>query len=112
MEGVQNLRPGILRGRDVRLPVQCNMRERISVQELHRPVQQADQAAENAESDHADDVAVLCALLSRHTAYLSQTVDDRHDQTAKANRAETVRQGTLQRAPRRPRREVVHAEIP
>lgn len=51
--------PGILRRLDIRFAVQRNVRKGISVQELHRPVEQTDHTLQTAEDNGPHDITVL-----------------------------------------------------
>ena len=91
------------------------MDEGIAVDELHGPVDDADDAAQHAERDRADDVAFPSFLLLRDARRLPHHVDQRDDQRAEADAPKAVRHAPPECAARRSSRHAAwlsRAEIP
>jgi len=99
----------------VRLAVQRDVAERISVQELESPLQEAEQAVDHAEDDvsnHVSNTAAAANLVPRDGADLAQELDNGDEQAAQADGAEAVRQRAAGGATSRTLGEVVHAKVP
>ena len=75
------------------------MREGVAVQEVDRPLQDADQAAQDAVHDVPDHVAFGAFLVRGHGRGLPQHVDDRDQQAAQADAPEGVGHGAAEGAP-------------
>lgn len=88
------------------------MGEGIAIEELDGPVQDANDAAEDAEQDRANKIALGCFLLLSNGADLTQEVDDCNHKTTKTDASETVGHGAFESSPRGSRGQVVRAEIP
>ena len=82
--------PRILRGGDVRFAVERDVREGVAIDELHRPVEEGDDALEAAEREGGDDVALLRFLLLCNGDALPDHVDECDDERAERNTAERV----------------------
>ena len=59
------IRPRLLGGLNVALAVQRNVAEGIAVNELDGPIEDADQALQNAEADLGADIATLGSIVLR-----------------------------------------------
>jgi hypothetical protein len=90
------LLPGVLSGSNVRFAIERNIRKRVTVQELDRPVEQADETSKDAEHNRADNIAVASSRSLGSRADLSDELDDGNEQTTQTNATEAVGQGTLQ----------------
>lgn len=84
------IRPGVFRGCNIALSVKCDVTESIAIDELHRPVEDANDALQNAEGATGSDVAGVRFLLLCDAAGLSEQVDNGYNQTAEADAAEAV----------------------
>lgn len=78
------------------------MRKRISVDKLHRPVQQADDTLQTTKCNRGHDVPLLSLLLLCNTHSLAYHIDQRHDQRAKTDTAKRVRHRSAESASCRP----------
>ena len=90
--------PRVLRGGDVRLAVERDMGEGVAVDERDGPVEEADEAAEHAEHDAADEVALRGFVLLSDAAGLAEHVDDGDDQGAEGDGPEAVGHGAAEGA--------------
>jgi hypothetical protein len=79
---------------DVALTVQRHVAEGIAVDELHGPLENADETAQNAESNLANNVAITSCLVAGHRAELSQELDDGDNERSKGDAAKAVGEGT------------------
>jgi len=70
------------------------MAESVAIDERDGPVEYADKAANYAECDGSDDVALSGFLLLRDTASLAKHVDKSHNQAAKAYGSKRVSHGS------------------
>ena len=77
------------------------MNEGVAIDELDRPVDNADNASQDAEHDGPDDISLRGLLLLRDAACLPYHVNERHDQGPEADAAEAVRHAPPERASRR-----------
>jgi len=105
-------RPCILRSRNVSLAVERDMAEGISVDKLHSPFKQTEQALKTAEEYINHDVAVPSLTLLCNRAEMTECVDYGHDEGTEGDRAEGVCQAALECAPCGSFGEVVRAEVP
>lgn len=76
------------------------MGECVTVDELHGPIQQPDDATKTAERDGSNDIALLCFLLLRDTYSLTKHVNERNDQRAETDAAKRVGHRSTERASR------------
>jgi hypothetical protein len=104
-----HLLPSSLRRYKVALSVESDVGEGVTVQELNRPVQNADQALQTAQEYDSNDISILGRTLSSRRANLAQELDDSHDETSKTDAAEAVCKGSLERPSGRAFRKVVVA---
>ena len=99
--GAGNLRPRIFGCGNIALSVKGNMDKGITVDKLHRPVNDADDTAQDAEHDRSDNVSLAGFLLLRDAHCLPYQINQSHDQGPKANASKAVRHAPAERAPRR-----------
>ena len=90
--------PRRLGSRNVRLPVQRNVTKRILIEELHEPVEEANQAPKHTEQDLPHHVPLRRRVLLGDIARLAEELDDSDDQAAEADGAEAVGDGALEGA--------------
>lgn len=88
------------------------MGEGVAVEELHGPVEDADEASDDAPDDGGDDISVGRGGLPADGAELAKTVDDGHHQATQTDAAEAVCQGALEGSSRDLGGVVVGVEIP
>lgn len=74
-----HLRPRILSSRDIRLPIQRNMTEGISIDELYRPIQQPNYTPQAAKRQCRHGIPILSLLLLRDTHSLSNHINYGHN---------------------------------
>lgn len=107
--------PGVLGGGDVRLAVQRNVAEGVAVKELESPLNQSEEAVQDAKDCHADeatDTTLLHGLALGDGTELAEELDNSHEKTAQADGSKAVCQSTLGGTPRRILGEVVDAKVP
>ena len=91
------------------------MTESIAIEEPNRPLQEADDAPEDAEQHIAHDAGnapLGPGLAPRYRAQLPKELHNGHEQTSQANRTEAVGERTPRRTSSRTAGKVVRAEVP
>jgi hypothetical protein len=91
-----NLLPGSLGSIDIAFAIERDVAERISVQELDSPVQDANQTPQDAEECGADQVTIGRSIALSGRADLTQKLDDGDKEASETDTAETVRDGALE----------------
>lgn len=107
--------PSVLCSSDVRLAVQRNVDERISVEKLDGPLDDGEEAAKDTEDNvayHTTNTSFVTSLASRYRAELSQELQNRNNETAEADGAKAIGQGPAGRSARGVLGEVVHTKVP
>lgn len=92
--------PSIFGRLEVRSAVESNVGEGVSVDKLDDPLQDRDQASQEAEENVADDISLSAFLVSGGLRDHSEEVDNGYDQAAKTDGSKTIRQGSLECASR------------
>jgi len=69
------------------------VRKCVTVEELHRPVEDSDEASKETPDDGLEDITFSGRRLSSDRAELAQTVDDGDNQTSKTDAAKAVCEG-------------------
>ena len=88
--------PGIFGSLEVRLAVESDVTECVSVDELNCPVQDAEKTLQTAEHASTDHVALRGLLRLGNTAGLTKHVDNGNDQAAQGNGSKAVGGRTLE----------------
>ena len=90
MNATINLLPSVLSSRNIALSVESDVAESISVQELHSPFQDTDQASQNAEQNCANHVAITCRIALSSGADLTEELNNSHEETAETDASKAV----------------------
>lgn len=88
-----NLLPGILSSRDIRLSIKSDIRESVAIDELHRPIQNPNEASQDTESNSSGNVTLVRFLPLSNRDGLPEHIDERNNQATKADTTKTIRHG-------------------
>nr|POF06841.1 hypothetical protein CFP56_77049 [Quercus suber] len=97
---------------DVVPAIERDIRECVAVDKLHSPVQETDDASEDAERDARGHITGVGFMLSGDRAGLAEHVDDGHQQTTQADGTEAVRQSAASSTSRWPFGWVAWGKVP
>lgn len=107
--------PGVLRSRDVGLAVESNVDVSVLIEELHEPLNQAEQTSNDAENNVANHAEYATLIRSRAPGCVTDKTEELNDgdnETAKADGAEAVGQSAFRGGAGSVLGEVVDAEVP